>query len=168
MTRIPVRAGFKGDSMKTGELCNRSVITAAPDMSIREAAGLMRDKHVGCLIVVRENEGQVEPVGVVTDRDIVIELIARAVPIDDVAAGDIMSFALLKVTEDETVFETAQRMRSRGVRRVPVITNTGALAGILALDDILSLLGEELSLLSRLTEREAEQETKKHTARLTV
>ena len=147
--------------MKAGELCNRTVITAEAEMSIQEAAGLMRDNHVGCLVVVRENEGRTEPVGIVTDRDIVIELIAKSVPIDDVSVGDIMSFALLKVCEDDTVFETAQRMRSRGVRRVPVITNSGALAGILALDDILSLLGEELSLLSRLTQREAEQEAKK-------
>ena len=130
-------------------------------MSIQEAARLMRDNHVGCLVVIEQSEGRVEPVGIVTDRDIVIELIAKAVPIDDVTVGDIMSFALLKVGEDETVFETAQRMRSRGVRRVPVIRNTGELAGILALDDIMSLLGEELSLLSRLTQREAEQEAKK-------
>ncbi len=132
-------------------------------MSIEEAARLMRDNHVGCLVVIRQSEGRVEPVGIMTDRDIVIELIAKSVPIEDVTVGDIMSFALLKVTEDETVFETAQRMRSRGVRRVPVITNSGELAGILALDDILSLLGEELSLLSRLTQREAEQEAKKRT-----
>jgi signal-transduction protein with cAMP-binding, CBS, and nucleotidyltransferase domain len=130
-------------------------------MSIQEAARLMRDNHVGCLVVIKQSEGRVEPVGIVTDRDIVIELIAKAVPIEDVTVGDIMSFALLKVGENETVFETAQRMRSRGVRRVPVITNSGELAGILALDDILSLLGEELSLLSRLTQREAEQEAKK-------
>lgn len=124
----------------------------------------MRDHHVGCLVVTRENEGQTEPAGIVTDRDIVVELIAKSVPLEDVTVGDIMSFALLKVTEDETVFETAQRMRSRGVRRVPVVTQTGALAGILALDDILSLLGEELSLLSRLTLRESQQETSKRAA----
>jgi CBS domain-containing protein len=124
----------------------------------------MRDHHVGCLVVTRENEGQIEPAGIVTDRDIVVELIAKSVPLEDVTVGDIMSFALLKVTEDETVFETAQRMRSRGVRRVPIVTQTGALAGILALDDILSLLGEELSLLSRLTLRESQQETTKRAA----
>lgn len=132
-------------------------------MSIQEAARLMRDNHVGCLVVIRQSEDRVEPVGIMTDRDIVIELIAKSVPIEDVTVGDIMSFALLKVTEDETVFETAQRMRSRGVRRVPVITNSGELAGILALDDILSLLGEELSLLSKLMQREAEQEATKRT-----
>ena len=147
--------------MKAGELCNRNVITAEPDMSIRQAAGLMRDHHVGCLVIVRENEGRTEPAGIVTDRDIVVELIAKGISIDEVTVGDIMSFALLKVGEDDSIFESAQRMRSRGVRRVPVITNNGALAGILALDDILSLLGEELSLLCKLTEREAEQEAKK-------
>lgn len=132
-------------------------------MSIEEAARLMRDNHVGCLVVIKQSEGRVEPVGIMTDRDIVIELIAKSVPIEDVTVGDIMSFALLKVTEDETVFETAQRMRSRGVRRVPVITNSGELAGILALDDILSLLGEELSMLTKLMQREAEQEAIKRT-----
>jgi len=147
--------------VKAGELCNRNVITAEPDMSIQQAAGLMRDHHVGCLVVVRENEGRVEPAGIVTDRDIVVELIAKGISIDEVTVGDIMSFALLKVGEDDSIFECAQRMRSRGVRRVPVITNNAALAGILALDDILSLLGEELSLLCKLTEREAEQEAKK-------
>jgi CBS domain-containing protein len=147
--------------VKAGELCNRNVITAEPDMSIAQAAELMRDHHVGCLVVVRENEGRVEPAGIVTDRDIVVELIAKGISIDEVTVGDIMSFALLKVGEDDSIFECAQRMRSRGVRRVPVITYNGALAGILALDDILSLLGEELSLLCKLTEREAEQEAKK-------
>jgi len=147
--------------VKAGELCNREVVTTTPDMSIQEAARLMRDNHVGCLIVVKENGGQVEPAGILTDRDIVIELIAKDVPIEEVSVGDVMSFAVLKVTESETVFETAQRMRCRGVRRVPVVNTTGALVGVLALDDILSLLGEELSLLSKLTRREAEQETKK-------
>ena len=147
--------------MKAGELCNRTVITATTDMSILQAAQLMRDRHVGSLIVVKENEGRTEPVGILTDRDIVIELIAKAVALDDVTVGDIMSFALLKVTEDETVFDTAQRMRSRGVRRVPVVTNTGELAGVIALDDILSLLGEELSMLAKLTEREVMQEESK-------
>jgi len=154
---MPVR----GYQVKAGELCNREVVTATAEMSIQEAARLMRDNHVGCLIVVKENGGQVEPAGILTDRDIVIELIAKGVPIDDVTVGDVMSFAVLKVTEAETVFETAQRMRSRGVRRVPVVSTSGALVGVLALDDILSLLAEELSLLARLTQREAEQETKK-------
>ena len=81
--------------MRTGDLCNRTVITATSENTIEEAARLMRDHHVGCLVVTRENEGQLEPAGIVTDRDIVIELIAKSVPLEDVTVGDIMSYALL-------------------------------------------------------------------------
>ena len=147
--------------MNAGELCNRDVVTTGRDTGIIEAARLMRDHHVGSLVVVESKEGRTEPVGILTDRDIVIEVIAEEVGVGDVCVGDVMSFALLKVNEKETVFDTAQRMRARGVRRVPVIRDSGELAGILALDDILELLSEELSLLARLTGRETEQEQKK-------
>jgi CBS domain-containing protein len=147
--------------MNAGELCNREVITTGRDTGITEAAKLMRDHHVGSLVVVEEKEGRPEPVGILTDRDIVIEVIAEDVDVTDVAVGDVMSYALLKVNEKDTVFDTAQRMRARGVRRVPVIRDNGELAGILALDDILELLSEELSMLARLTSRETEQEEKK-------
>jgi signal-transduction protein with cAMP-binding, CBS, and nucleotidyltransferase domain len=147
--------------MNAGELCNRDVVTATRDTTISQAALLMRDQHVGSLIVVEKTTGGVEPVGIITDRDIVIEVIAEGVAIDSVTVGDVMTYALLKVQEQESVFDTAQRMRARGVRRVPVIGANGELAGILALDDILGLLSEELSLLTRVTAREAEQEKKK-------
>jgi CBS domain-containing protein len=148
--------------MNAGELCNRDVVTITRDAGIIDAAKLMRDHHVGCLVVVENREGRMEPVGILTDRDIVIEVIAEECGIADVSVGDVMSYALLKVNEKETVFDTAQRMRARGVRRVPVIRDSGELAGILALDDILEMLSEELTLLARLTSREAEQEQKKH------
>jgi len=147
--------------MKTGELCNREVITASRDTSIEEAARLMRDHHVGSLVVVESRDGRTEPVGIITDRDIVIEVIAENVALDEVVVGDVMSFALLKVTEDESILETTQRMRARGVRRAPVIAKDGSLAGIIAIDDILQLLSEELLTVSRLMSREAEQEKQK-------
>jgi len=147
--------------MKTGELCNREVITASRDTSIEEAARLMRDHHVGSLVVVESRDGRTEPVGIITDRDIVIEVIAENVALDEVIVGDVMSFALLKVTEDESILETTQRMRARGVRRAPVIAKDGSLAGIITIDDILQLLSEELLTVSRLMSREAEQEKQK-------
>jgi signal-transduction protein with cAMP-binding, CBS, and nucleotidyltransferase domain len=130
-------------------------------MSIPDAARLMRDKHVGSLIITDTNAGRVVPVGILTDRDIVIEVISRDISLNEVTVGDIMTYALLKVTEDESIFDIAQRMRARGVRRVPVISRLGELIGIIAADDILELLSEELSLLSRITTREAEQEKTK-------
>ena len=147
--------------MNAGELCNRDVVTATTDMTILDAARLMRDQHVGCLVVTATKDDRIEPVGMLTDRDIVIEVIAEGIDINQVTVGDIMSYAVLKVPEDESIFDTAQRMRARGVRRVPVVSNTCSLVGILAFDDILEMLSEELSVLSRLTSREAEQEAKK-------
>ena len=147
--------------MNAGELCNRQVIAASRDTNISEAAQLMRDKHVGSLIVVEERNNHVQPVGILTDRDIVIEVLAEKVDPEAVTVGDSMTRAGRKVCEQDSVFETAQRMRARGVRRVPVISNQGELVGVLAQDDILGLLSEELSLLVKVTVREAEQEIKK-------
>jgi len=147
--------------MNAGELCNRQVITANRDTNVSEAAQLMRDKHVGSLIIVEERDNHMEPVGILTDRDIVIEVLAEKVDPEAVTVGDIMTRAVLKVCEQDSVLETAQRMRARGVRRVPVITNQGELVGVLAQDDILKLVSEELSLLVEVTTREAEQEASK-------
>jgi len=147
--------------MQAAELCNRQVVTASRDMSIPDAARLMRDRHVGSLIITDTIDGKAMPVGILTDRDIVIEIISRDISLNEVTVGDIMTYALLKVTEDENIFDVAQRMRARGVRRVPVISRIGELIGIIAADDILELLSEELTLLSRITMREAEQEKAK-------
>jgi len=126
-----------------------------------EAARLMREHHVGCLIVIDETAGHIRPVGILTDRDIVIEVLAKEVSPTEVTVGDTMTYTLLKVTEDENIFDIAQRMRCRGVRRVPVINNDGDLSGIIALDDLLGLLSQELTLLATITTREAEQEVTK-------
>ena len=147
--------------MTTGKLCKRDVITIHRDATIREAARLMRKHHVGCLVITEAKAGRTEPVGILTDRDIVMEVIAADIGLNEVTVDDIMSYALLKVCESDSILEIAQRMRARGVRRVPVISNKCELVGIIALDDILELLSEELSMLTRLTSREAEQEQKK-------
>jgi CBS domain-containing protein len=147
--------------MQAAELCNRQVVTASRDMSIPEAARLMRDRHVGSLVVTETKEGRVIPAGILTDRDIVVEIVSRDISLNEVTVGDIMTYALLKVAEDENIFDVAQRMRARGVRRVPVVSRLGDLIGIIAADDILELLSEELSLLSKITTREAEQEKTK-------
>jgi CBS domain-containing protein len=151
--------------VKAGELCIRDVVVAKRETSITAAARLMREHHIGCLVVTDDIAGHTSPVGILTDRDIVIEVIAKEVPLGNVTVGDVMSFALLKVSEEEELLDVAQRMRARGVRRVPVITaDTGELAGIIAMDDILGLLSQELSLLATLTSREAEQEASKRSS----
>ena len=147
--------------MNAGALCNRNVVSANRETSISEAARLMRDRHVGSLIIIEQRDHRIEPVGILTDRDIVVEVLAEDVDSNTVTVGDIMTSAVLKVNENDSILETAQRMRARGVRRVPVISSQCELVGVLAQDDILGLLSEELSLLVKVTAREVEQETKK-------
>lgn len=147
--------------MNAGELCKRNVVTASRETSISEAAQLMRDKHVGSLVITETREHRVEPVGMLTDRDIVVGVLAENVDPNTITVGDIMTSAVLKVCEQDTILDTARRMRARGVRRVPVVSRQCELVGVLAQDDILELLSEELSLLVRMMSRKAEQEIRK-------
>lgn len=148
--------------MSVGEYCNRSVVVISREASIQEAAELMRKHHVGDLVVVEERADRKRPVGLVTDRDIVVELIAKGVDLDSVIVGDIMSFELLSAGEDDDLLFTIKRMRAKGVRRIPVLDRGGALIGILALDDVIDLLAEMLVDVARIIVREQkrEQETR--------
>ena len=147
--------------MTAGAICVRDVVIAGPAMSVREAAGLMRDYHVGSLVVAEETNGKTIPVGILTDRDLAVEVLATGLDADSVTVGDIMSDHLMLVVEDESLWDVIQRMRSEGVRRVPVVDNRGSLIGILSVDDLLQLLGDELSALGRLFGQEQEYEVQR-------
>lgn len=144
--------------MNVGEICNRSVVKTEPDCSIQEAVNLMRRYHVGDVVVVEEREMVTVPVGILTDRDIVIEVLANDLSLDAVSIGDVMTRNLLTVKESDGIPETVEAMRNRGYRRVPVINNLGALTGILSLDDILEVLAEQMSNVAGLILREQQQE----------
>jgi CBS domain-containing protein len=140
-------------SMPIGDLCNREVIFARRDDSIVSAAELMRRHHVGDLIVVDDREGLRVPVGILTDRDLVVEILAKGVALDAVNVGDIMTTELLTARESDDTYDTIARMRNGGVRRMPVVNAQGALVGIIAVDDLLDLLAEELGSLAKLVAR---------------
>ena len=144
--------------MTIGTICNRDTVFTTRNSSIVDAAQLMRDHHVGDLVVVDEQAGRRVPVGIVTDRDLVIEILARQVEPGSVTIGDIMSSELVTARESDGLFDTLQHMRAKGVRRVPVVDAGGALAGIVAVDDFLDLLAEEISALARLVSREQARE----------
>ena len=140
--------------MSVGEYCVRDVVVIGKDESVREAAKLMREHHVGDLIVVEDKDGKRVPAGILTDRDLVVEVLALDVDIDAVSAGDTMSFELVTAKEDDDLQETLALMRENGVRRIPVINGEGVLAGILTVDDVIDVLAEELNDLTRLISRE--------------
>jgi CBS domain-containing protein len=140
--------------MLVGKICNREVVFVEPDTSIAEAARLMREHHVGGLVVVKEKFGNRVPVGIITDRDLVIEVIAEGVDMGD---------PLVTAREGDDLLETLKMMRARGIRRLPVIDDDGALAGILTVDDLIDLFSEQIADLARLIafEQKREQERRK-------
>ena len=144
--------------MAVGELCNREVVIAARTLLVTEAAQLMRAHHVGDLVVVDQREGRNHPVGIVTDRDIVVEVVAAGVSPDALKVGDIMGVDVATVRESEGLFEALRYMRDKGVRRMPVVDASGGLIGILTLDDLLSLLAEEMMELAKLVSHERQRE----------
>ncbi|MEW6521765.1 MAG: CBS domain-containing protein [Thermodesulfobacteriota bacterium] len=146
--------------MTVGEFCNREVVVAERDTSIIEAAKLMRQYHVGDLVVVDRSGGMTMPVGIITDRDIVVEIIAKEVSLDAACAGDVMSYSLITARLTDGIMDTLQKMRARSIRRLPVVNDEGGLEGILAIDDVLELLSEELSLLAKAAISGQEQEKK--------
>ena len=144
--------------MAVGELCNREVVVTEKSISVVEAARLMRTHHVGDLVVVEEQGGRRVPVGIITDRDIVVEIVAAGVNPDALKVGDIMGPGVATVRESEGLFEALRYMRDKGVRRMPVVDGAGGLAGILTLDDLLSLLAEEMTELAKLVSHERQRE----------
>jgi len=144
--------------MPIGEICNREVVIVQADKPALEAARLMRQYHAGDVVVVEERGGLRVPVGIVTDRDLVVEIMAPGLDPAVITVGDIMAPELATVMENIGVFEAIQYMRTKGVRRLPVVDDKGGLIGILTLDDLLELLADELIALVRLVKREQKRE----------
>ncbi len=147
--------------MAIGEFCNREVVVVGADATVAEAARLMRKHHVGDLVVVRMSAGKNKPIGIVTDRDLVVEVMAAGLDPSTLSVGEIMGQDLAKVKENTGVSEVIRYMRDMGVRRMPVVGSGGALVGLVTLDDLLALLSEELAELTRLTQLEQKRETKR-------
>lgn len=147
--------------MPIGEICNRDTIIVKRDDTVLEAAKLMRQHHVGDVVVVEERDGAQIPVGIVTDRDLVVEIMATELDYTVITVGDIMEQELVTVKESVGVFEAIQYMRSKTVRRLPIVNENGALVGILSLDDLLELLSEELLAIAKLVNYQRQKETRR-------
>lgn len=147
--------------MNVGEICIRDVVVTGRDTTVAAAAQLMREYHVGDLVVVDEGGGRRVPAGIVTDRDLVIGVLAPGLDPATLTVGDIMGGELVSAREADGVFETLQVMRRRGVRRVPVVDERGGLAGIVALDDVLEIIAEELGAAVKVAAREQSNEARR-------
>ncbi len=148
--------------MKVREFCSRVVAVAVPTTDLREAAQMMREHHVGSLIVIDQLTGATKPIGIVTDRDIVVLAVASGVDPKTLTVREVMRPELTVLGDDCGVFEAAETMASTGARRLPVVTKGGDLMGIVSLDDVLRVLSTELSFLVATVNRSTEREIEMH------
>ena len=138
-----------GEKMQLTELCNENVVDIAKEETVLNAAKLLRNKHVGCLVVTDSKNGVKTPIGIVTDRDIVLKVLDYDTNMANINVFDIMDskFVTAKVTDD--VHTAMDLMRRHGIRRIPLVDEDNHLAGIVTVDDMFAHLGDELHRLSR-------------------
>jgi CBS domain-containing protein len=142
-----------------GELCIRQVVICGSGDTVLEAARRMRDHHVGSVIVVADTQGPRKPVGILTDRDVVIGPVAAGQrDLGAIAVGDVMTAQLVTAREDDSVADALKRMRVHGLRRLPVVDGAGELQGLIAFDDLIDFLSEEMTDLAELIARERRRE----------
>lgn len=147
--------------MTVGEYCNREVIVITGEESVRVAAQLMRKHHVGDVVLVEQRAGRQVPIGIVTDRDLIVEVMAAGLLPEELAVRDIVTESPALVGEDHSLFDALELMRSHGIRRIPVVAADGGLVGIITVDDLVGLLAEMLDDLAAIVERQREREFKR-------
>jgi CBS domain-containing protein len=145
-SKVPVAAS----ALHAGALCRRLVITVGEDEDISAAARLMREKRVGYLVVTDQapETAMRKVVGVLTDRDIVVAVVACETEPRSLRVGDIMTRTPLLVGEDYLIDAVLRFMRDAGVWRVPVVGKQGELVGVLSLDDVLRSIAEQLTSIA--------------------
>lgn len=144
--------------MCIGNYCNPNVVCAGRDATVLEAAHLMRHNHVGDVIIVDEVDGGKRPIGIVTDRDIVVEVLSPGLDAATIRLGDLQNRPLIMARERSGYAEVVRAMVQHGVRRMPVTDDAGLLVGIVTLDDLLHQLALPLAELSNISIRERAQE----------
>lgn len=145
--------------MTVGEICVREVAIVRKGDSVIEAAKRMREYHVGNVVVVEDRGQELIPVGILTDRDIVVSIIAKDPDrLGSLVVGDVMSFELLTAREDETLQSVLKRMCARGIRRIPVVSQNGGLEGIVAVDEVLEYVSEKMADVVRLMTKQRQLE----------
>ncbi len=144
--------------MSIGDFCNTEVVVVGRSTGVLEAARLMRAHHVGDLVVVENVEVRKGPVGIVTDRDLVLEVMAQDVNPEVITVGDVMSQTLHSIHDTADLLDTLELMANEGVRRLPIVNASGELEGILTMDDLLWVMAEQMRGLVNVIGREKKVE----------
>ena len=132
------------DLFTAGELCTRVVSVIDRGSTLSTAARLMRERHVGCLVVVDAKEGAEAVAGILTDRDIVVSAVALDRDAREITVGEVMTRDVVSVRPEDTLVEVLAGMRSHGLRRLPVVGSDHLLVGLLSFDDVLAAIALQL------------------------
>ena len=152
--------------MDLTKFCTKPATTVTKDSNIEEAAKLMREFHVGNLVVVDGKGINAKPIGILTDRDIVMSTVALGIDPADMDVGEIMSTNLYTIKSNESIYRVIGLMKEYGVRRVPVVNEEGGLVGVLSVADLLALLSNELQEIANLPkkQKQIEETRRRHIA----
>ena len=142
------------DRLSAADLCNRIDTFATREMTVERAAQLMREHHVGCLVVADDTPQGRLVVGVLTDRDIVTAVVAMSLDPAALRVEDVMSVDVTTARAEDSMEDLVGTMRREGVRRLPVTTPEGCLIGLVTLDDLLRVMAEQLRSMGRAIEIE--------------
>lgn len=150
---------MRAKTLQVRDLATRDVVTVTPQTTLAECAQIMRNQHVGSVVVLDDKGRRDKPQGIVTDRDIVIEAVAVALDARTLTAGDVMSEPLATVREDDDILDALAKMRESGVRRLPVLDAAGNVTGVVAVDNLLEALAEQVDSVVRVLKAEQTKET---------
>jgi CBS domain-containing protein len=137
--------------MSTGRICTRAVVTAAARESVLDIARRMEEHGVGTVVVVDQ---EAKPVGIVTDRDLVLRCIAAELDPADTLVSGIMTQEVRTVDESTPIEQALRTMAGAGTRRLVVTGTGGKLAGLLSVDDFVELLAEEATSLGEIVRKD--------------
>lgn len=151
--------------MKVGDICTRNPATVSTSATLSEVARLMRDRHIGAVIVTKAPLDRPVATGIITDRDIACAQLDRRSDLSSLSAEEAMTRNPLEINEEESLSGAIEKLRARGVRRAPVVSSNGALVGLVSTDDLLAGVARELMLLARLVTLQPRREaTRTHGA----
>ena len=141
------------------KIANRNVVTIPENATMELAAKTMRDQHVGCVVVVQEKGLRKIPMGMITDRDIVVSTSAFGIAPNTVYVRDVMSATLVTARKNDSFNHVLMLMREHGVKRIPIVDSEGALMGIVSTHELMSVLADEFNVLLKVTERQHQVES---------
>lgn len=143
--------------MQVQDVCSMKVVHIPSSCTLQEAAIQMRDQHVGALVVTEHASSSTRAVGMVTDRDIILNAIASGADPRLTDVTETMSRGLVTIARDATIADAVQLMLSHGIRRLAVLDGD-AVIGMLSLDDLIGALVSDWSMVSSLVRNEQERE----------